>query len=38
MKLYYTERAKEDVELAVKWYEKQQNGLGIEFLSALRLL
>lgn len=35
MKLYYTERAKEDVELAVKWYEKQQNGLGIEFLSSI---
>lgn len=35
MKLYYTDRAKDDVELAFLWYEKQRRGLGFEFLDCL---
>ena len=35
MKLRYTERAQEDLEVAVSWYEKQQLGLGLEFLDSV---
>lgn len=35
MRLTYTDRAKEDLELAFDWYEEQQYGLGIEFLDCL---
>ena len=35
MKLSYTERAKFDVDLAFSWYERQQRGLGFEFLSCI---
>lgn len=35
MKLCYTERAKDDVELAFVWYERQRRGLGFEFLDCV---
>jgi len=35
MKLRYTERAKDDVELAFVWYERQRRGLGFEFLDCV---
>ena len=35
MKLRYTDRAKNDVELALEWYEKQKRGLGFEFLDCI---
>lgn len=35
MKLRYTERAKVDVELAFEWYEKQQRGLGFDYLDCV---
>lgn len=35
MKLLYTERSREDVELAFAWYEKQRKGLGFEFLDCV---
>lgn len=35
MKLCYTDRAKVDLELAFEWYERQQKGLGFEFLDCI---
>ena len=35
MILRYTDRSKDDVELAFAWYEKQRRGLGFEFLDCL---
>ena len=35
MTLRYTERAKDDIELAFEWYEKQRRGLGFEFLDCI---
>jgi len=35
VKLRYTDRAKNDVELALEWYEKQKRGLGFEFLDCI---
>ena len=35
MKLRYTEIAKDDIELAFAWYERQRRGLGFEFLDCL---
>lgn len=35
MRLYYTSRAKEDLELAIAWYERQRYGLGLEFLDCV---
>lgn len=35
MRLRYTRRAKDDVELAFMWYEKQRRGLGFEFLDCV---
>ncbi len=35
MKLRYSEKAKEDVELAFVWYERQRRGLGFEFLDCV---
>ena len=35
MKLRYTGRAKEDVESAFAWYERQRRGLGFEFLDCV---
>jgi plasmid stabilization system protein ParE len=32
MKLRYTNRAKDDIDLAFEWYERQKQGLGFEFL------
>ncbi len=37
MKLRYTDRAKDDVELAFAWYEKQRRGLGFEFLDCVEV-
>ena len=35
MKLRYTARAKDDVELSFAWYERQRRGLGFEFLDCV---
>lgn len=35
MHLYYTDRAKNDMETAFEWYEKQRKGLGTEFLNCI---
>ena len=35
MNLSFTTRAKFDVELAFSWYERQQKGLGFEFLNCI---
>jgi len=35
MKLRYTDRSKDDVELAFAWYERQRRGLGFEFLDCV---
>lgn len=35
MKLRYTDRARDDVELAFAWYERQRRGLGFEFLDCI---
>ncbi len=35
MKLSYTDRAKDDLELAFVWYERQRRGLGFEFLDCV---
>jgi len=35
MILYYTTRAKQDVEEAFLWYKKQQKGLGNDFLDCM---
>ena len=37
MKLRYTDRAKDDVELAFIWYEKQRRGLGFDFLDCVEI-
>ena len=37
MNLRYTDRAKDDVELAFEWYEKQRRGLGFEFLDCVEV-
>ena len=37
MILRYTDRSKDDVELAFKWYEKQRRGLGFEFLDCIEV-
>ena len=37
MKLRYTNRARNDLELAFEWYEKQRLGLGFEFLDCIEL-
>ena len=29
MKLQYTDRAKDDLELAFTWYERQRRGVGV---------
>lgn len=31
MKLSYTTRAKDDLDIAIAWYEKQRRGLGFDF-------
>lgn len=35
MKLRYTTRAKDELESALVWYEKQRKGLGLEFLDCI---
>lgn len=35
MKLRYTDRSIDDVELAFAWYERQRRGLGFEFLDCV---
>ncbi len=35
MKLRYTGRAVQDLELAFVWYERQRHGLGFEFLDCV---
>ena len=35
MSVGYTDRAREDVELALAWYERQRPGLGLEFLDSI---
>ncbi len=35
MKLLYTDRSKDDVELSFAWYERQRRGLGFEFLDCV---
>ncbi len=37
MKLRYTERTKDDVELAFAWHEKQRRGPGFEFLDCVEI-
>jgi plasmid stabilization system protein ParE len=37
MKLRYTNRSKDDVELAFAWYERQRRGLGFEFLDCIEV-
>ena len=37
MKLSYTDRAKDDLELAFSWYERQRRGLGFEFLDCVEI-
>ena len=37
MKLRYTDRAKDDIELAFAWYERQRRGLGFEFLDCIEI-
>jgi plasmid stabilization system protein ParE len=38
MKLRYTDRAKDDVEIAFAWYERQRRGLGFEFLDCVEIV
>ena len=35
MKLRYTEKSLEDIELAFAWYEKQRRGLGFDFMDCV---
>jgi len=37
MKLSYTERSSEDLDIAIAWYEKQRRGLGFEFLDCVEV-
>jgi plasmid stabilization system protein ParE len=37
MKLFYTERAKADLETAFLWYKRQRRGLGFEFLDCVEM-
>jgi toxin ParE1/3/4 len=37
MKMRYTERSKEDLDIAMAWYEKQRRGLGFEFLDCVEV-
>ena len=37
MKLRYTNKSKEDLEIAIAWYEKQRRGLGFEFLDCIEV-
>jgi len=35
MKLFYTDKAMVDIDIAFSWYEKQRQGLGFEFLDCI---
>jgi len=35
MKLYYTDRATNDIEISIVWYERQRKGLGLDFLDVI---
>ena len=35
MKVRYTDRAKDDLEISFEWYEGQRYGLGFEFLDCV---
>lgn len=35
MRLRYTDRARDDIELTFAWYERQRRGLGFEFLDCI---
>ncbi len=35
MTLFYTDKAREDLELALLWYERQRKGLGFDFLNCI---
>ena len=35
MRLRYTDRAKDDLEIVSAWYEGQRRGLGFEFLDCV---
>ena len=37
MKLRYTNKSKEGLEIAIAWYEKQRRGLGFEFLDCIEV-
>jgi len=37
VRLRYTDRAKDDLEVALEWYEKQRYGLGLEFLDCIEI-
>ena len=37
MNLQYTSRAKDDIELAFEWYERQRRGLGFDFLDCVEI-
>ena len=37
MKLFYTDRARDDIELALLWYERQRRGLGFDFLDCVEV-
>ncbi|MEJ2635282.1 MAG: type II toxin-antitoxin system RelE/ParE family toxin [Calditrichia bacterium] len=37
MRLRYTERARNDLEFAFTWYERQRRGLGFEFLDCIEV-
>nr|VFK15726.1 MAG: Plasmid stabilization system protein ParE [Candidatus Kentron sp. LPFa]VFK31718.1 MAG: Plasmid stabilization system protein ParE [Candidatus Kentron sp. LPFa] len=37
MKIRYTDRAENDVEMAFEWYEMQRRGLGFEFLDCVEM-
>jgi toxin ParE1/3/4 len=35
VKIWYTDRSKDDLETAFVWYERQRRGLGFEFLDCV---
>ena len=35
MRVHYTQRARDDLDTAFEWYEKQRRGLGFEFLDCI---
>ena len=35
MKISYTSRSKDDLDIAISWYERQRKGLGLDFLDCI---